>query len=140
MPAPAPAFIPGTTHQQSRGTGAGALIVQRLPPAEFAQLNQQAFWQNFLKFLGLDWPTVRFVNVLTAAPLPLPELLASAPEAAKLLLFGSGLVAPLPTEAPAYDVYPLPENGPALLRAHAVADLTPERKKLLMTAVQGWRG
>lgn len=139
MPASLPAFVSGTTHQQSRGDGTGAVVVQRIPPAEAAKLNQNEFWQNFLKFLGLDWPTVRFVNVLTAAPLPLPELLASAPGATRLLLFGSGLVTPLPPEAPAYDLYQLPDGGPTLLRAHAVPDLTPERKKLLLAAVKGWR-
>ena len=141
MPASAslPAFVSGTTHQQSRGDGTGAVVVQRIPPAEAAKLNQNEFWQNFLKFLGLDWPAVRFVNVLTAAPLPLPELLASAPGATRLLLFGSGLVTPLPPEAPAYDLYQLPDGGPTLLRAHAVPDLTPERKKLLLAAVKGWK-
>lgn len=135
-----PAFTPGTTHQQSRGSGTGAVIVQRIPAADFAKLNQSEFWQNFLKFLGYDWPTVRLVNVLTNDPLPLPELLASAPGASRLLLFGSGLVAPLPPEAPAYDRYQLPAGGPELLRVHAAAELTPERKRLLLAAVQSWKG
>ena len=65
------------------------------------------------------------------------EVLAAAPGARRLLLFGSGLVSPLPPEAPAYDRYTLPE-GPELLRAHAVADLTPERKRLLLAAVAPW--
>lgn len=136
---PTPAFVSGTTHQQSRGDGSGAVVVQRIPAADAAKLNQNEFWQNFLKFLGLDWPTVRFVNVLTNDPLPLPELLASAPGATRLLLFGSGLVSPLPPEAPAYDLYALPDGGPTLLRAHAVTDLTPERKKLLLLAVKAWK-
>ena len=134
-----PSFIPGTTHQQSRGDGSGAVVVQRLPSAEFAKLNQNEFWVNFLNYLGLDWPTVWFVNVLSTEPLPLPELLASAPGARRLLLFGSGLETPVPLEAPAYERFPLPGGGPELLRAHAVADLTAERKRLLLTALQPWR-
>ncbi len=137
MLTPAAPFVLGTTHLQSRGDGSGAVVVQRLAAAEFAQLNQNAFWQNFLRYLKLDWPQVRFVNVLTATPLPLAEVLASAPDAQRLLLFGSGLVSPLPPEAPAYERYALPE-GPELLRTHAVADLTPERKRLLLTAVAPW--
>ncbi len=129
----------GTSHQQSRGDGSGAIIVQRLPAASFAQLNKEEFWQNFLKFLGLDWTTVRFVNVLQQEPLPLPDLLESAPGATRLLLFGSGLVTPLPLDSVAYDPYQLPNGGPVLVRAHAVDALTTERKKLLLGAVQNWK-
>ena len=132
----ASAFVPGTTHQQSRGDGSGAIIVQRLPAADFAQLNQVVFWQNFLRFLGLEWSQTRFVNVLTATPLPLPELLASAPGAARLLLLGSGLVTPVPLDSRTYVSYPLPDGGPVLLRLHPVADLTDDRKRLLLQAVQ----
>jgi hypothetical protein len=129
----------GTSHQQSRGDGSGAIIVQRLPPTAFAQLNKDEFWQKFLQFLGLDWTNVRFINVLQQEPLPLPDLLASVPGATRLLLFGSGLVTPLPHDSAAYDPYPLPDGGPLLVRAHAVADLTNERKKLLLGAVKDWK-
>ncbi len=134
---PAPSALTPAQAQQSRGDGTGAILVMRVPREEFAQLNQNDFWVKFLGFLKLDFPTVRFINVLTADPLALSAVRAAAPDATRLLLFGSQLVAPLPKEAPAYQPYPL-ENGLTLLRAHAAADLNTERKKLLLAAVLPW--
>jgi hypothetical protein len=123
-----------TVAQQSKGDGSGAIIVQRLPKATFAKLRDDEFWQKFLTFLKLDWPTVRFVNVLTPEPLPLEALRASVPGATTLLLFGEDLVAPLPPTLPTYKVI----EGKTLkvLKAHAVAELDDERKRALMVALK----
>lgn len=109
-------LTPGTT-QQSRGDGSAALVVVRLPPADFARLRDEPFWPNLLTALKLDWPVVRFVNVLTPDPLPLPALLALVP-APRVLVFGPTTVAPLPPGVARYQPHPLPDK-----RALLVADL-----------------
>jgi len=138
-PAPAAGTAPASSissavAQQSKGDGTGAIIVQRLPKAVFAKLREDVFWEKFLAFLKLDWTTVRFVNVLTPEPLALDALRAEAPKATRMLLFGDNLVAPLPPTLPRYKV--LEGKTMKVVLAHAVAELTDERKRELMQAMR----
>ena len=91
------------------------VVVQRLPPARFARITEDLFWNNILKAVRLGWLDVQFVNVTGPEPLPLDELRRQL-KCEKLLLFGRGLVASLPTNLALYQPYQI-QNGPLLLAA-----------------------